>query len=98
MTTDGSDKLFIADTNGNAIRIYNTESGEVSTFAGNGTCGYADGIGTNTRVRWTFSPLGELFVVYNHTLRELRPTPGIQREWRFDSNQVLVKLQYAWRY
>jgi hypothetical protein len=50
MTTDGSDKLFIADTNGNAIRIYNTESGEVSTFAGNGTCGYADGIGTNARV------------------------------------------------
>ena len=57
-----------------------------------------DSFGTNTRVRWTFSPLGELFVVYNHNIRELIPTPGIQREWRFDSNQLLVKLQYAWRY
>ena len=26
------------------------------------------------------------------------PTPGTPREWRFDSNQLLVKLQYAWRY
>jgi hypothetical protein len=57
-----------------------------------------DSFGTNTRVRWTFSPLGELFVVYNHNIRELNPTPGTPREWRFDSNQLLVKLQYAWRY
>ena len=57
-----------------------------------------DSFGSNTRVRWTFSPLGELFVVYNHNIRELTPTPGSPREWRFDSNQLLVKLQYAWRY
>ena len=57
-----------------------------------------DSFGTNTRVRWTFSPLGELFVVYNHNIRELTQTPGVPREWRFDSNQLLVKLQYAWRY
>ena len=57
-----------------------------------------DSFGTNTRVRWTFSPLGELFVVYNHNIREMIPAPGIQREWRFDSNQLLLKLQYAWRY
>jgi hypothetical protein len=57
-----------------------------------------DSFGTNTRVRWTFSPLGELFVVYNHNIRELNPAPGTPREWRFDSNQLLVKLQYAWRY
>jgi hypothetical protein len=56
-----------------------------------------DSFGSNTRVRWTFSPLGELFVVYNHNIRELNPTPGT-RQWRFDSNQLLVKLQYAWRY
>ena len=36
-----------------------------------------DSFGTNTRVRWTFSPLGELFVVYNHNIRELIPTPGV---------------------
>jgi hypothetical protein len=28
--------------------------------------------GTNTRLRWTFSPLGDLFVVYNHNLRYAR--------------------------
>jgi hypothetical protein len=57
-----------------------------------------DSFGTNSRVRWTFSPLGELFVVYNHNVRELIPSPGTPKEWRFDSNQLLVKLQYAWRY
>lgn len=58
----------------------------------------SDSFGTNSRVRWTFSPVGELFVVYNHNIRELIPSPGMPREWRFDSNQLLVKLQYAWRY
>ncbi len=58
----------------------------------------SDSFGSNTRVRWTFSPSGEMFVVYNHNIRELNPAPGTPREWRFDSNQLLVKLQYAWRY
>ena len=58
----------------------------------------SDSFGTNTRVRWTFSPSGELFLVYNHNVLDLAPTPGQPREWRFDSNQLLVKVQYAWRY
>jgi len=49
------------------------------------------GMGMNNRLRWTFAPQGELFVVYNHNVRE----PG---GWRFQSNQLLVKLQYAFRY
>lgn len=54
-------------------------------------------VGTNTRLRWTFTPAGDLFVVYNHNVRttDLRTS---QRSWRFDSNQLLVKLQYALRY
>jgi hypothetical protein len=52
----------------------------------------SDSIGLNTRLRWTFSPVGDLFVVYNHNVREL-----LQR-WQLDSNQLLVKLQYALRY
>ena len=28
--------------------------------------------GTNTRLRWTFHPRGDLFVIYNHNLREAR--------------------------
>jgi hypothetical protein len=48
-------------------------------------------LGTNTRLRWTFRSVGDLFVVYNHNVRSL-----LER-WRLDSNQLLVKLQYAWR-
>ena len=48
-------------------------------------------IGTNTRLRWTFLPVADLFIVYNHNIR------SILDRWRLDSNQLLVKLQYAWR-
>jgi hypothetical protein len=51
----------------------------------------SESIGTNTRLRWTFRPVGDLFVVYNHNVR------SIVDRWRLDSNQLLVKLQYAWR-
>jgi uncharacterized protein DUF5916 len=59
----------------------------------------SESFGTNTRVRWTFSPLGDLFVVYNHNVNELRDSfVDRHRGWRFASNQLLVKLQYAFRY
>jgi hypothetical protein len=64
----------------------------------------SEDFGTNTRLRWTFSPLGELFVVYNHNIaRELvgSDLPGAsldRRRWSFASNELLVKLQYAFRY
>ena len=51
--------------------------------------------GTNTRLRWTFSPLGDLFVVYNHNL--LRSL-GARERFAFESNQVLVKVVYGVRY
>ncbi len=53
--------------------------------------------GTNTRLRWTFNPLGDLFVVYNHNLRTRDPLT-LRRELVFASNQLLVKTQYAFRY
>jgi hypothetical protein len=73
----------------------------------------SDTFGANTRLRWTFSPLGDLFVVYNHNLRhdidpstglplgagvQTDPTRRLDRRWGFASNQLLVKLQYAFRY
>ncbi len=73
----------------------------------------SDAFGANTRLRWTFSPFGDLFVVYNHNLRhdidpstglplagglETDPTRRLDRRWGFASNQLLVKLQYAFRY
>lgn len=51
----------------------------------------SDSIGVNTRLRWTFTPVADLFVVYNHNVRSLLD------RWPLDSNQLLVKLQYAWR-
>ena len=72
----------------------------------------SDRFGSNTRLRWTFSPLGDLFVVYNHNLRhdidpltdrpiagglQVDPTQRADRRWGFASNQLLVKLQYAFR-
>ena len=47
--------------------------------------------GTNTRLRVTFDPRGDLFVIYNHNLRE------VDDSWRKDSNELLVKLQYTFR-
>ena len=73
----------------------------------------SDSFGGNSRVRWTFSPLGDLFVVYNHNLRhdidpetglpysggiQTDPTRRLDRRWGFASNQLLVKVQYAFRY
>jgi hypothetical protein len=50
-------------------------------------------LGTNTRVRWTFHSLGDLFVVFNHNLvRSIT-----DHRFSFESNQLLVKLQYALR-
>jgi hypothetical protein len=49
--------------------------------------------GTNTRLRWTFHPLGDLFVVYNHNLERSQ----LDR-WRFESNQFLVKIQRSVRF
>jgi hypothetical protein len=49
-------------------------------------------VGSNTRLRWSFDPAGDLFLVYNHNLRE------VTDRWRLESNQLLVKVQYALRY
>ncbi len=51
----------------------------------------SESVGVNTRLRWTFLPVADLFVVYNHNVRSLLD------RWDLDSNQLLVKLQYAWR-
>jgi hypothetical protein len=48
-------------------------------------------LGTNTRLRWSFSPLGDLFVVYNHNVLD---EPD---RWSFLSNQLTAKLVYTIR-
>jgi Domain of unknown function (DUF5916) len=51
----------------------------------------SDSVGVNTRLRWTFTPVADLFVVYNHNVRSLLD------RWQRESNQLLIKLQYALR-
>jgi hypothetical protein len=48
--------------------------------------------GSNSKLRWTSRAGGDLFVIYNHNIRQLAD------RWQLDSNQLLVKLQYAFRY
>ena len=52
----------------------------------------SDSIGVNTRLRWTFRPVADLFVVYNHNVQ------SVLNRWQQESNQLIVKLQYAWRW
>ena len=75
---------------GNRLRVNISPDLSVASYVQYDTD--SDSVGVNTRLRWTFSPVGDLFVVYNHNVREL-----LQR-WQLDSNQLLVKLQYALRY
>ncbi len=51
----------------------------------------SDSLGTNTRMRWTFSPLGELFVIWNTNI--IDPFD----RWRTDTNQLNVKVRYTLR-
>jgi hypothetical protein len=49
-------------------------------------------IGTNTRLRWTFDPLGDLFLVYNYNVVD-----RLDR-WALEATQLMVKVQYALRW
>ena len=48
-------------------------------------------IGSNSRLRWIITPTAELFVIYNHDLRD-----RLDR-WSFESNRFLTKFQYTFR-
>jgi hypothetical protein len=50
LTSDGIGKLYISDTNGAAIRVFEIASTFVGTFVGNGEPAYVDGVGDEVRV------------------------------------------------
>ncbi len=47
-------------------------------------------LGTNTRLRWTFNMLGDLFIVYNHNVNHLE-----NGYWQYANNQLIVKISYG---
>ena len=50
----------------------------------------SNSIGTNNRMRWTITPLIDLYVVYNHNINKIE-----RDRWQFDSNQFILKLSYG---
>lgn len=49
-------------------------------------------LGTNTRLRWTFHPRGDLFIVYNKNIRD------VEGRFRSDASELLVKVQRNFRW
>jgi hypothetical protein len=93
---------FTQDLIGTRLRLNFSPDLQVNSFIQYDNA--SSSVGTNTRLRWTFHPLGDLFVVYNHNLlRDLVPAeegggPFERRRWAFASNELSVKLQYTFRY
>jgi len=81
---------FTTNLVGNRLRINLSPDLSIASYVQYDT--ESESVGTNTRLRWTFRPVADLFVVYNHNVR------SILDRWQLDSNQFLVKLQYALRY
>lgn len=74
---------------GNRVRVNVSPDLSISSYLQYDTD--SDSIGVNTRLRWTFRPVADLFIVYNHNVQ------SIVDRWRLESNQLLIKVQYAWR-
>ncbi len=90
---------FTADLWGVRLNANVSPDFQISSFTQYDTGARA--LGTNTRLRWTFSPLGALFVVYNHNLEDPNLTGADRwnpRRLRFASDQLLIKAQYLVRY
>jgi hypothetical protein len=69
---------FSADLQFSSLTQYDTQSRE---------------LGTNNRLRWTFTPTGDLFIVYNYNT--FRTTDD---RWQFISSELPVKVYYTWRF
>jgi hypothetical protein len=50
----------------------------------------SNSVGSYSRLRWTFAPLGDLYIVYKHNIQ-----PEITDRWAYDQNQITIKLTYG---
>jgi sugar lactone lactonase YvrE len=79
---DGNDNIYIADGNNSLIRKI-TPAGVVTTFAGSGTPGSADGNGTAASFNYPFGlvidPNGNLYVtdIANNNIRKITPAGDV---------------------
>jgi hypothetical protein len=79
---------FTQDLFGGKLQFSFSSDFELSSFIQYDT--ESRSIGTNTRLRWTFAMLGDLFVVYNHNINKI--TGNV---YQFESNEFIVKLSYG---
>lgn len=86
---DLAEGSFTQDLIGSRIRINVSPDLQINTFVQYDNDSRS--IGTNTRLRWTFDPFGEAFVVYNHNVTDFGD------RWGRESNQLIAKVQYAIR-
>ncbi|MEI6667879.1 MAG: DUF5916 domain-containing protein [Acidobacteriota bacterium] len=80
---------FTQDVVGTRLRFNVSPNLEVSSYVQYDSL--SKSVGMNSRMRWTYTPLGELFVIYNHNVR------SIEDRWQLDSNQLIIKFQYTFR-
>ena len=80
---------FTQELLGTRVRVNISPDLQINTFAQYDA--QTRSFGTNTRLRWTFDPFGDVFVVYNHNVVDFG------NRWGRQSNQLLVKAQYAIR-
>jgi hypothetical protein len=65
---------------GTRLRLNISPDLSVTSYAQDDTD--SDSVGVTARVRWTFTPAADLFVVYNHNVRSLRDQwPLIRTSW-----------------
>jgi hypothetical protein len=90
---DSSGNLFVADTDNQRIRKV-TPAGVVTTLAGSGVQGTADGNGTSAQFRFpkglASNPSGEIFIADtdNHRIRKLAPFGGTPAELFYGNAKV----------
>ena len=87
---------FVQEVIGTPFRVSPSPDLEVSSYIQYDN--QTRSIGSNSRLRWSFSPQGDLFIIYNHNLDETLDPLQRRTGWQFGSNQLLSKLQYAFRY